>query len=104
MNESKFERFNLKPFIIESVKELGFFEPTEIQERLIPSVLKGESVIGQSQTGTGKTHAYLLPLLEKVDPKKEEVQVVITAPTRELASQIYQEVLKLTKHSAEGEE
>ena len=52
MNESKFERFNLKPFIIESVKELGFFEPTEIQERLIPTVLKGDSVIGQSQTGT----------------------------------------------------
>lgn len=99
MNETKFERFNLKPFIIESVKELGFFEPTEIQERLIPTVLKGDSVIGQSQTGTGKTHAYLLPILQKVDPSKEAVQAIITAPTRELAAQIYHEVLKITKNS-----
>jgi ATP-dependent RNA helicase CshB len=101
MNESKFERFNLKPFIIESVKELGFFEPTEIQERLIPTVLKGDSVIGQSQTGTGKTHAYLLPMIQKVNPYKEAVQAIITAPTRELAAQIYQEVLKITKNSKE---
>ena len=101
MNESKFERFNLKPFIIESVKELGFFEPTEIQERLIPTVLKGDSVIGQSQTGTGKTHAYLLPMIQKVNPSKEAVQAIITAPTRELAAQIYQEVLKITKNSEE---
>ena len=101
MNESKFERFNLKPFIIESVKELGFFEPTEIQERLIPTVLKGDSVIGQSQTGTGKTHAYLLPMIQKVNPSKEAVQAIITAPTRELATQIYQEVLKITKNSEE---
>ena len=101
MNESKFERFNLKPFIIEAVKELGFYEPTEIQERLIPTVLKGESAIGQSQTGTGKTHAYLLPMIQKVNPYKEEVQAIITAPTRELAAQIYQEILKITKHSEE---
>ena len=101
MNESKFERFNLKPFIIESVKELGFFEPTEIQERLIPTVLKGDSVIGQSQTGTGKTHAYLLPMIQKVNPYKEAVQAIITAPTRELAAQIYQEVLKITRNSEE---
>jgi ATP-dependent RNA helicase CshB len=101
MSESKFERFNLKPFIIESVKELGFYEPTEIQERMIPAVLKGESVIGQSQTGTGKTHAYLLPMIQKVDPSKEAVQAIITAPTRELAAQIHQEILKITKNSEE---
>ncbi|MDQ0244473.1 ATP-dependent RNA helicase CshB [Bacillus fengqiuensis] len=97
MNKTKFERFNFQPFIIEAVKELGFYQPTEIQERLIPTLLRGESAIGQSQTGTGKTHAYLLPLLENIDPEREEVQVVITAPTRELANQIYQEVLKITK-------
>ena len=71
MNETKFERFQFKPFIIEAVKELGFHEPTEIQERLIPSVLKGESVIGQSQTGTGKTHAYLLPILNRLIQAKK---------------------------------
>lgn len=97
MNKTKFERFNFQPFIIEAIKEIGFYQPTEIQERLIPTLLRGESAIGQSQTGTGKTHAYLLPLLENIEPEREEVQVVITAPTRELANQIHQEVLKITK-------
>lgn len=100
MEQTKFERFSLKPFIIEAItKELKFFEPTEIQERLIPSILRGESAIGQSQTGTGKTHAYLLPLINQVEPDRPEVQVVITAPTRELASQIYNEVGKLISFS-----
>ncbi|WP_226667386.1 DEAD/DEAH box helicase [Metabacillus litoralis] len=102
MEQTKFERFSLKPFIIESLKkELKFSEPTEIQERVIPSILNGESVIGQSQTGTGKTHAYLLPLLNKIDAAKKEVQVVITAPTRELAIQIYNEVNKIIPFSDE---
>ncbi|WP_141431539.1 DEAD/DEAH box helicase [Bacillus sp. 03113] len=101
MNETKFEQFSFKPFIIDAVKQLGFYEPTEIQRRLFPVVLKGESVIGQSQTGTGKTHSYILPILEKINPNKKSVQAVITAPTRELANQIYQEILKITKHSTE---
>ncbi|CAM3672263.1 DEAD/DEAH box helicase [Cytobacillus oceanisediminis] len=104
MNETKFDRFNLKPFIIEAVKEFGFYEPTEIQERMIPAVLKGESAIGQSQTGTGKTHSYVLPILQKVDPSRQEVQAIIAAPTRELANQIYHEILKVTEHCPEGEE
>ncbi|TXK90040.1 DEAD/DEAH box helicase, partial [Parageobacillus sp. SY1] len=89
MKETLFERFSFQPFIIEAIKELRFYKPTEIQERIIPSILRGESVIGQSQTGTGKTHAYLLPIIEKIDPDHEAVQAVITAPTRELATQIY---------------
>jgi ATP-dependent RNA helicase CshB len=102
MEQTKFERFSLKPFIIEALeKELKFFEPTEIQERLIPSIKKGESAIGQSQTGTGKTHAYLLPLINKIEPERKEVQVVITAPTRELATQIYNEVGKVIVFSPE---
>ncbi|MCM3091441.1 MULTISPECIES: DEAD/DEAH box helicase [unclassified Cytobacillus] len=104
MNETRFDRFNLKPFIIEAVKDFGFYEPTEIQERMIPAVLKGESAIGQSQTGTGKTHSYVLPILHKVDPSRQEVQAIITAPTRELANQIYHEILKVTEHCPEGEE
>ena len=104
MIETKFERFNLKPFIIEAVKELGFQEPTEIQERLIPIVLKGESAVGQSQTGTGKTHSYVLPVLQQIDPSLHEVQAIFTAPTRELATQIYQETLKIVKHAPEGQE
>lgn len=97
MKETLFERFSFQPFIIEAIKELRFYKPTEIQERIIPSILRSESVIGQSQTGTGKTHAYLLPIIEKIDPDHEAVQAVITAPTRELATQIYHEILKIIK-------
>lgn len=100
---TKFEKYEFKPFILEAIKDLGFSEPTEIQERLIPLVLKGESAIGQSQTGTGKTHAYILPIIEKIDPSINEVQAVVTAPTRELANQIYHEVLKIVEHADEKE-
>ncbi|MBN8190982.1 DEAD/DEAH box helicase [Bacillus sp. NTK074B] len=99
MKKNLFLQFGFKSFINESVEELGFYEPTEIQKKMIPLILKGQSAIGQSQTGTGKTHSYLLPIIEKVDAEAEQVQAVITAPTRELAQQIYQEVLKITKDS-----
>jgi ATP-dependent RNA helicase CshB len=95
MKKTQFEQFGFKQFIIDALLQLQFYKPTEIQERLIPSIQRGESVIGQSQTGTGKTHAFLLPLLNKIDPDRKEVQVVITAPTRELAQQIYEEVQKI---------
>lgn len=98
MSGNQFERFKLKPFLIEAVESLGFTKPTEIQEQMVPAALKGESAIGQSRTGTGKTHSYLLPILEKLDPGRQEVQAVITAPTRELASQIYHQFLKAAEH------
>jgi len=101
MSNNQFEKYNLKPFIIKAVDELGFYQPTEIQQKVIPLVLKGESAIGQSQTGTGKTHAYVLPIVEKINPEKHAVQAVITAPTRELANQIHQEIQKIVKHSDE---
>ncbi|RDI43984.1 DEAD/DEAH box helicase [Falsibacillus pallidus] len=101
MANNQFEHFSFKPFINTAIQELGFKKPTEIQEKMIPAIIKGESSIGQSQTGTGKTHAYLLPILQKIDPERNEVQAVITAPTRELANQIYKEVLKITKFSEE---
>jgi ATP-dependent RNA helicase CshB len=104
VKETQFEHFAFQPFILEAIKELRFYKPTEIQERIIPSILRGESVIGQSQTGTGKTHAYLLPIIEKMDPEREVVQAVITAPTRELATQIYHEVLKITKFCPSGQQ
>ena len=101
MAEQQFERYGFKPFIHNAIKELGFKEPTEIQKKMIPTILKGESAIGQSQTGTGKTHAYLLPILEKLDPEIKQVQAVITAPTRELANQIYHEILKIVNQDEE---
>lgn len=103
MNKTNFSRFGFKPFILEAIDHIGFQEPTEIQERIIPTIKNGDSAIGQSQTGTGKTHAYLLPVVDKIDPTKEQVQAVITAPTRELAAQIYEEVLKLIKFTPNNE-
>ncbi len=97
LSENRFSIFHFKPFIEKAINELGFYEPTEIQKKMIPNIMRGESAIGQSQTGTGKTHAYLLPIIHSIDPGKEEVQAVITAPTRELASQIYHEIQKITK-------
>ncbi len=85
-----FDAFEFKPFIKNALEDLRFQQPTEVQERLIPLIQKGKSVVGQSQTGTGKTHTFLLPLMDRIDPKKDEVQVVVTAPSRELATQIYQ--------------
>lgn len=99
MTTVTFEQFNFQPFLIQAVEELGFKEPTEIQQKVFPIVKKGLSVIGQSQTGSGKTHAYLLPCLDNMNANYEGVQLVITAPTRELAQQIYEEVLRLTKFS-----
>jgi ATP-dependent RNA helicase CshB len=104
MTESKFKIYDFKPFIMEALDNIGFYEPTEIQQKLIPIVLKGESAIGQSQTGTGKTHSYILPIIEKIVPSKKEVQAVITAPTRELASQIHQEIIKITELTHGDEE
>lgn len=102
MNKNNFTQYNFKTFINSAIEELGFHNPTEIQRKIIPVVLKGESAIGQSQTGTGKTHSYLLPLLESINPSLQQVQAVITAPTRELANQIYQEILKIVKHDEEN--
>ncbi|MDN6627128.1 MAG: DEAD/DEAH box helicase [Pisciglobus halotolerans] len=94
-----FEKFNLKPFLLEAIEKIGFKEPTEVQEKLIPEIKKGRSVIGQSQTGTGKTHTFLLPLIDNIDSEKAEVQVVITAPSRELATQLFEAAEQLTAHT-----
>ncbi|MGM9926643.1 MAG: DEAD/DEAH box helicase [Bacillus sp. (in: firmicutes)] len=94
---NQFERFSFHPYILKAIEERGFTKPTDIQERVIPATLKGTSIIGQSQTGTGKTHAFLLPIMNKIVPEKEEVQAIITAPTRELATQIYKEAVKIAE-------
>ncbi|MBU9722478.1 MULTISPECIES: DEAD/DEAH box helicase [Bacillaceae] len=96
-----FERFQLQSFLIEALKEQGIELPTEIQERLIPAIKNGIDVIGQSQTGTGKTLAFLLPIVDRIDTTKKETQAVITAPTRELASQLFDVLKKLIKFNEE---
>ncbi|RSL30911.1 DEAD/DEAH box helicase [Salibacterium salarium] len=90
-----FQRFDLPPFLIEALQHQKIEKPMDIQERLIPAILNGRDVIGQSNTGSGKTLAFLLPIVAKVNPDNNNVQAVITAPTRELAGQIYNELQKL---------
>ncbi|SFL66788.1 DEAD/DEAH box helicase [Salibacterium qingdaonense] len=90
-----FKRFELPPFLLEALEKQHIHQPADIQERLIPAVLNKRDVIGQSQTGTGKTLAFLLPVAARIDPEKHHVQAVILAPTRELASQLHQELKKL---------
>ncbi len=93
-----FKQFHLQPFIIRAIEKIGFRQPTEIQQKMIPLILQGHSAIGQSQTGTGKTHAYLLPIVHSIKPEQKHVQAVITVPTRELADQIYQEILNILQY------
>lgn len=94
-----FAQFGFKPFIDAALKEIGFKEPTEVQARLIPLILKRRNVVGQSQTGSGKTHTFLLPIFQTIDPELTEVQAVITTPSRELAYQIYDAAKQIAKHS-----
>lgn len=95
----RFNEFSFQPEIKTVIEQLKFQTPTPIQQQVIPPVLKGTSVIGQSHTGSGKTHAYLLPLFNQLDATKREVKLVLTAPTRELARQIYDEVRKVIDYA-----
>lgn len=90
-----FESMPLNDTIQEVIRLLYFKQPTKIQQEVIPAVLEGKSVIGKSQTGSGKTHAYLIPLMNQIEEDRQEVQMVITLPTRELAQQIHMEVKKM---------
>lgn len=99
MGQTKtFADFNLQPYLLDAIKEINFHQPTPVQEKVIPLILKGDSVVGQSATGSGKTHAFLLPIFAQLDPTKQEVQAVITTPSRELAYQIYAAAKQLNKH------
>ncbi len=90
-----FRRLGIREELIHALQENGITEPTPIQEKAIPVVLEGKDVISQAQTGTGKTLAFVLPILEKADPQATHVQALILTPTRELALQITAEVKKL---------
>lgn len=98
---ANFREFNFKEYIYQALDEINFKEPTEVQARLIPTILKGKSVVGQSQTGSGKTHTFLLPIFQNLNAQKDEVQAVITTPSRELAYQIYEAAKQLAKFSSE---
>jgi ATP-dependent RNA helicase DeaD len=95
---NRFEELGLAPAILQVLDELGYTDPTPIQERAIPELLAGHDVIGQAQTGTGKTAAFGLPLLQYLDPGSEEVQAIVLTPTRELCIQVTQALRAYAEH------
>ena len=92
MDKRLFTELGLSPEILKAVDKMGFEEASPIQSAVIPAILKGSDVIGQSSTGSGKTAAFAIPAIEKVDPKQKKVQVLILCPTRELALQVSREL------------
>jgi ATP-dependent RNA helicase DeaD len=93
-----FEQFNLSEETLKAITEKGYKQPTPIQEKSIPVLLEGHDLVGQAQTGTGKTAAFGIPIIEKVDPSKGTIQALILVPTRELAIQVAKELKDLGKH------
>lgn len=93
----KFKELDLSPELLAAIERAGFEEATPIQSETIPLALAGKDVIGQAQTGTGKTAAFGLPMLEKIDTTKQQLQGLVIAPTRELAIQTQEELYRLGK-------
>jgi ATP-dependent RNA helicase DeaD len=87
-SQATFAELGLKPELVAALTALGYEAPTPIQARTIPLLLNARDIIGQAQTGTGKTAAFALPILQSIDPKKKETQALVLAPTRELAMQV----------------
>ncbi|TQQ84896.1 DEAD/DEAH box helicase [Peptacetobacter hominis] len=98
MEITKFEDLQINENIKKAVAEMGFEEPSPIQAKSIPVILEGRDVIGQAQTGTGKTAAFSIPILEMVDSSDKSLQAIVLCPTRELAIQVSQEIRKLAKY------
>ncbi|MFT5874227.1 MAG: ATP-dependent RNA helicase DeaD [Clostridium sp.] len=94
-----FNELGLQENLIEGLSKQGIESPTEIQEKAIPLGIAGKDVIGESETGTGKTLAYLLPIFQKIDTASKDIQAIILAPTHELAMQIHKQVELLSENS-----
>ena len=94
-----FAELGLSKSTLESLAHLGYKDPTPIQEQTIPPLLEGRDVIGQAQTGTGKTAAFGLPMVDYIDPEDPSVQAIVLTPTRELCIQVTQ-ALRATARAA----
>ncbi|MBE9488377.1 MAG: DEAD/DEAH box helicase [Bacteroidetes bacterium] len=95
-----FEELGISSGFIKGLAELNIVEPTDIQKKVIPILLAGVTdIVAQAQTGTGKTAAYGIPLLEKIDPNQKSVQGLILCPTRELAKQVAKQLFRFTKYT-----
>ncbi|MBU1753067.1 DEAD/DEAH box helicase [bacterium] len=97
MAMDKFNSFGLSNEMLQTISNMGFEEPTPIQEKAIPVIMQGKDMIGQAQTGTGKTAAFGIPVVEKIDRGMFPVQAIILTPTRELAIQVAEEMNKIGK-------
>ncbi len=93
--EASFESLQLSPALIAVVRDLGYARPTPIQIEAIPALLAGRDIMGQSQTGSGKTAAFALPILQRIEVERRELQSLILCPTRELTAQVVREIRKL---------
>jgi ATP-dependent RNA helicase DeaD len=96
--DDSFAQLGLTEPILKAIDEVGYEQPTPIQSRTIPALLAGRDLIGQAQTGTGKTAAFALPILQKLELKKELVQALVLAPTRELALQVSEAIHSYSKY------
>ncbi|MBE6011992.1 MAG: DEAD/DEAH box helicase, partial [Lachnospiraceae bacterium] len=98
MNTKKFQEMNLSLSVLKAIEDLGYEEATPIQSQSIDLIMKGRDVLGQSQTGTGKTAAFGIPCVELTDPDDRRLQSLVLCPTRELAIQVSEEIRKLLKY------
>ena len=95
----KFSEFSLQPKILEALREMGYEELTPIQEKAIPHVLAGKDLLGVAETGSGKTGACGVPLVQMVDPTLNALQALILVPTRELAQQYVAELAEIARYT-----
>ena len=95
--QQSFASLPVKPEILQAIQQMGFEEMTEVQQKAIPPMLAGQDVIAKAPTGTGKTLAFGIPLIEHCDTEKPDIQSLILAPTRELATQICEDLKNLTR-------
>ena len=95
--ENTFASLPISEAIIKATEELGFTQMTEIQQKAIPVMLAGKDLIAKAPTGTGKTCAFGIPVIEHIDPDLPQIQAIVLAPTRELATQICDDIRNLTR-------
>ena len=95
---SDFNDMNLHPKLAQAVLDCGYLTPTPIQSKVIPVMLTGQDVLGQAKTGTGKTAAFALPILNNLIPDQNHIQALVLAPTRELAIQVAEVFQKYASH------
>lgn len=97
----RFEELQIDERILKAVEDMGFEEASPIQAQSIPVIMEGNDIVGQAQTGTGKTAAYSIPLLQSVNPEIKKPQAIVLCPTRELAVQVAEEIRKLAKYMSD---